>query len=462
MPTFENSIEIKYPRESVFDWYASRGAFNRVMPEWEKLTPLEFTGGFKDGTRNTFRMRIGPFPKKWVAEHSGLIDGYQFHDSMKKGPFSKWEHTHIFEDIQDGCKVIDRIEWKLPFHILTSPFGSRIVTGRMKNIFRHRNRRLVADLKRHNNFKGEPKKRILVTGSTGLIGEQLCCFLNTGGHQVVRLARPETKLPPDPGEVIHWDPESGELSSGSLEGFDAVIHLAGAGIGDKRWSKKRKSLIRDSRVGPTNRLCILLSELENPPEVFLSASAIGWYGDRGDEEVNEDSASGKGFLPDVCQEWEDATAPASNSGIRVVKFRSGVVVTPIGGMLSKIIFPTKMGAGGPISNGKQYLSWISLDDEIYAIHHLLMRGDLGGAYNLTAPMPVMQKQFAKILGKVLWRPSFAPLPKPIVLLMFGEMGRRLLLEGQRVSPNKLIESGYVFEHQNLESCLRDALGRWRD
>ena len=338
--------------------------------------------------------------------------------------------------------------------------GGALVTGRISSMFRAREFRLQRDLDNHAKFLHMPRKKILIAGSSGLIGTQLVAFLDTGDHEVWRLVRRESD--PNKNEIT-WNPSKGEIDSKELEGFDVVIHLGGVGIGDKRWSKKRKAAIRDSRVNSSQLLSKTLANLDNKPDLFMLASAIGFYGNRGDEELDESSSRGKQgyFLTDVCSEWENSAAPAKEVGIRTISLRTGIVISAVGGALGKMLLPAKMGAGGPIGNGKQWMSWISMDDQIYSMYHLMMSEGTSGEYNLTAPNPVRQKQFAKTLGKVLRRPAFAPLPGFMMKIMFGEMGVRLTLDSQRVLPKNLQESGYEFVHNDLQSALRDSLGKWR-
>ena len=201
--------------------------------------------------------------------------------------------------------------------------------------------------------------------------------------------------------------------------------------------------------------------MDTKPECFILASAIGWYGDRGDEELDEESQIGEGFLPEGCKEWESAAAKVEESGVRTVYLRSGIVLAATGGALGKMLLPFKFGAGGPMGGGKQWMSWISLDDEIYAIHHLLMSQNSKGKYNLSAPRPVRQKLFARTLGRVLRRPAFAPLPGFVIKIIFGEMGEKLTLDSQRVLPSRLVDEGYEFLHRDLEPALRDSLGIWK-
>ena len=359
-------------------------------------------------------------------------------------------------------QIHDRIDWKLPFHFFTRIGAPIMVMPRVRQMFKHRSRRILADLKRQQMFKDAPRKRILISGSTGLIGTQLGAFLETDGHDVHRLIRPSSRLhaDQDPTKVVKWDDRSGDIIEGSLENFDVIIHLAGAGIGDKRWSKKRKKLIAESREIPTRNLANALANLASPPSLFMCASAVGYYDNRGDEELDENSSSGDGFLAEICRQWEDAAQPAIDAGIRTIHMRTGIVTTAAGGMLQQILLPAKLGAMGPIGGGRQWQSWISLDDQIYAMHYLMNHETASGVFNLTAPNPVTQKQFAKALGKVLRRPAFAPAPGFVMKILFGEMGKSLILDGQKVLPRRLQGLGYTFEHEMLEPALRDALGRF--
>jgi hypothetical protein len=380
---------------------------------------------------------------------------------MIKGPFGKWNHQHSFVGSGNDTEVQDTIDWKLPLHILTGWTAAITVIPRMNQMFRYRSEKVANDLKQIQITRDLPRQRVLVSGSTGMIGLQLCAFLEAAGHDVHRLLRVDSKLPADINseKVIRWNDKTGKIINGDMNGFDSVIHLAGAGIGDKRWSQKRKDIIRDSRVIPTANLSKVLAGLDQPPKAFLSGSAIGYYGDRGTTSVDESSSKGDGFLSETCSQWEQSSSVAEEAGIRVSHLRSGIVISPLGGALAKLLLPTKMGGGGPVGGGRQIQSWISLDDEIYAIHHLMMQDTSQGAYNLTSPNSVSQKMFAKKLGRVLRRPAFMPLPKFVLQLMFGEMGKVLITEGQDVKPTRLQESGFVFTYSDLENCLRNCLGR---
>lgn len=297
--------------------------------------------------------------------------------------------------------------------------------------------------------------RVLVTGSHGLIGSALVAALQQDGHDVLRLVRGQA----GPGEVS-WQPEAGQLDAHSLDKLDGVVHLAGAPIGDKRWTSERKRIVLDSRVVTTDLLARRLADADSHPSVLISGSAIGYYGDRGDEVLDESSPPGAGFLAEVCRQWEAATAPAEAAGIRVVHVRTGLVLTPAGGMLKKLLPLFKVGMGGRLGSGRQYQSWIALDDEVGAIVHALHTATLSGAVNLTAPNPVTNAEFTKTLGAVLGRPTALTAPKVGLSAVLGrELVDDMLLSGQRVAPSKLLADGYPFRHPDLEPALRALLGR---
>jgi uncharacterized protein (TIGR01777 family) len=297
---------------------------------------------------------------------------------------------------------------------------------------------------------------VVVTGSHGLIGSALVPALEAAGHYARRLVRDGAGN----DEALHWDPKRGTIEADRLEGVDAVVHLAGAGIGDRRWTDERKRTILHSRTEGTGLLARTLANLRRRPHVLVSASAVGYYGDRGDEELTEGSAPGDDFLARVCIEWEAATRPAAAAGIRVVTIRTGVVLAGHGGVLKRMLTPFRVGLGGRFGSGRQYMSWIALDDEVGAINHVLEDERLSGPVNLTAPSPVTNAEFTKTLGRVLHRPTVIPTPLPPLKLVYGsELVQHLLVEGQRVLPKRLDESGYRFGQATLEDALRATLDR---
>jgi uncharacterized protein (TIGR01777 family) len=297
--------------------------------------------------------------------------------------------------------------------------------------------------------------KVAITGASGLLGSALVPFLTTGGHEVVRLVRRAPKAK----DEVRWDPGAGEIDAAALEGVDAIVNLSGENIAGGRWTDARKALLRSSRVGPTGLLARTLAGLKHKPKVLVSASAVGYYGDRGDAWVNEKDAPADDFLARLSVEWEKAAEPASRAGIRVVHPRIGVVLSPAGGALGKMLLPFKAGLGGVLGPGTQYMSWIAMDDLLGVVHHLLVRTDLAGPVNATAPEAVTNAVFTKTLGRVLGRPTVAPVPAFALRLAFGEMADATLLTGARVRPGRLLATGYRFRFPEVEGALRHVLGR---
>jgi uncharacterized protein (TIGR01777 family) len=294
---------------------------------------------------------------------------------------------------------------------------------------------------------------VLVTGSHGLIGTALMPRLRARGDRVLRLVRGA----PEGTDDVSWDPPAGTIDAAALDGVDAVVHLAGAGIGDKKWTPERKQLVLDSRTKPTDLLARTLAALDRKPRVLVSASAIGYYGDRGDEILTEDSGPGSDFGAQVCREWEDATAAAADAGIRVVRVRTGLVLAADGGLLKRLLLPFKFGLGGRLGSGKQYMSWIAIDDQLRALLHVIDTDVLAGPVNLTAPNPVSNAEFTATLGDVVHRPTVLPTPLPALKIVYGSELVDTLLGSQRVSSGKLRSSGFEFSYSDLDAALRATL-----
>ncbi|MBD3422465.1 MAG: TIGR01777 family protein [Chitinivibrionales bacterium] len=296
--------------------------------------------------------------------------------------------------------------------------------------------------------------KILISGATGLIGGYLVPHLQKCEHALTALTRSKAELP-----HIKWNPATGAIDPSQLEGFDAVIHLAGESIAGGRWTPAKKKRIVSSRHAGTRLLCETLASLRSKPDVLVSASGIGYYGDRGDETLTEASAVGNSFLSRVCTHWEESCESARKAGIRVVNLRQGVILTKKGGALQKMLLPFRAGAGGPIGDGKQYMSWIDIEDIVKIYDFALTHSSLEGAVNATAPHPVTNTDFVKTLGKAVHRPAVIPLPAFIVRLIFGELGEELLLAGANVLPNKLKRQGYHFAYDKLAPSLQHVLAQ---
>jgi uncharacterized protein (TIGR01777 family) len=294
---------------------------------------------------------------------------------------------------------------------------------------------------------------VVVTGSSGFIGTALKGALHKAGHRMVPMVRSQAV-----GGALHWDPDRGEIDAGGLEGVGAVVHLAGEGIGNKRWNEAYKAKVKESRRKGTTLLAETLAKLDKPPKVLVSSSAIGYYGDRGDEVLTESSRPGSDFLAEVCTAWEAAAVPARDAGIRVAYIRTGIVLSGRGGVLPKMLLPFKFGFGGKLGSGRQWMSWIALGDEVGAIVHLLGDDSLSGPFNLTSPNPVTNADMTKAIGKAMNRPAFVPAPAFALKTALGaEMAEELLLVSQRALPTRLLDSGFTFRHPEIGDALRVAL-----
>lgn len=454
---FERSVRIEASAEEVFAWHESEGAFERLAPPWERIEIVSRRGGIRDGGRIEIAMPTGPIRRRWVAVHSGYVKGEQFVDEQIEGPFKYWKHTHRMEaEGPDACVLHDRIEYELPGGAAGNFVAGAWVQKKLAATFEYRHKVTKRDVEDRATRWGEPNMKIAVTGASGLVGRTLIPMLQTQGVDVVRLVR---SMPGGDKDAIYWQPNRGEIDAEKLDGVDAVVHLAGEGIAEGRWTQAKMARIRGSRVQGTKLIAETIANLKSPPSVLVCASAIGYYGERGNEAVTEDSDPGTGFLPEVCKEWEASADPAREKGIRVVHLRLGVVLSPAGGALAKMLLPFRMGLGGVIGSGDQYMSWISLDDVIGAIRFAIEHEELAGPVNAVAPAAVTNREFTKILGKVLRRPTVFPVPAFVARLAFGQMGEDLLLASTRVEPRRLVEAGYEFRHRDLESALRELLGK---
>ena len=295
--------------------------------------------------------------------------------------------------------------------------------------------------------------RIVVTGASGLIGRDLRTLLAAEGHETFTMVRRRTSR----ADEIQWDPATSSIDAKQLVGVDAVVHLAGASVAGGRWTQARKKEIIDSRVSGTRLLCETIAGMTRRPRVLVAASAIGFYGNRGQETLTEDSPSGAGFLANVTRAWEAATLPARDAGIRVVNLRIGIVLSSKGGALARMVLPFRLGLGGVLGNGRQMMSWIALEDVVRAIDHAIATDTLAGPVNAVAPNAVDNHTFTKTLGRVLGRPTMLPVPATLIKLVFGEMGEELLLSSASVRPTRLQTSSFSFIHPDLESALRAAL-----
>lgn len=446
-------VSLPVPVEEAFAWHERPGALERLSPPWERTRILEREGTIRDGDRVVLATSSAPGIRIEVVHHD-YVPGRSFSDNMVRGPFARFAHRHDFlPDGKDGSILEDHITYALPLGGLGRVVGGGFAKRQLERMFAYRHDALRRDLLRHAQFRDQPRLRIAITGASGVVGTPLGAFLSTGGHEVLRLVRRAA----GPGEIA-WDPARGELDPRALEGLDAVIHLAGENVG-VRWTEERKRRILESRVTGTDLIAKTIAQLANPPRVLISASAIGIYGVETSDVVDETSPLGEDFLADVCKQWEAAVEPARAAGVRVVNARIGVVLTPTGGALAELLPVFRKGIGGPIGNGKQVMSWISLDDAIAAIHHALFDDRLSGPVNVCAPNPITNDELAATLGRVLQRPAFVRVPAFAIRALFGEMGTLVALGGVRVAPARLVEAGFAFDDPDLEPAVRRVLGR---
>lgn len=444
---FESMID--HPCDEVWGWHARPGAMRRLVPPWQPMTVLQEADSLVDGVAV-----LGlPAGLRWVARHdpSAYLSGSRFADDLAAdGPMSwpsrvigGWRHTHTFSDDGGHTRIRDQIETAVP-------------GAGLRPTFVYRRRQILDDLAAHRDAAeaGATPMAIALTGASGLIGSALSAFLSTGGHRVIRLVR--TSARGDDERL--WNPQA--PATGLLDGVDAVVHLAGASIAG-RFTEGHRSAIRDSRIAPTRLLVAAAAAADDGPRAFISASAIGFYGfDRGDTQLTEDCSRGDGFLADAVGDWEEATAPAADAGLRVTTVRTGIVQAAAGGTLRLLRPLFAAGLGGRVGSGKQWLSWIGLDDLLDIYYRALYDERLAGPVNAVGPESVRNSEYASELARVLHRPAVLPVPSLGPRLLLGEQGARELAEAsQRVVPSKLLAVSHRFRHPDLADTLAHQLGR---
>lgn len=436
---------------ALFAWHERPGAFERLTPGFQPARVVSRTGGITDGSRVTLRIPVGPVSTTWEMEHVGYIAGKEFRDVQRAGPFASWEHRHLMEPQADGTSVLDdTITYRLPLPPIGGFVADAYTREQLDGLLRWRHALTRADLERHAPFAARGPRRIAVTGASGFLGAALVPFLSTGGHDVRTVGRGE-------GSEVRWDPSRGALDARSLEGVDAVIHLAGSSVAD-RWTATARAEIMQSRVQGTRLIAESIAKLRVKPEVLVCSSGIGIHGSRGDEWLDERSPLGDDFLAEVGVAWEAAAQPARDAGIRVVHARTGIVLNPAGGALAKMLPPFRFGAGGRLGSGQQWMSWISREDWIGAVHHAVQTPSISGPMNVVAPEPATNATFTETMGRILHRPTFAAVPAFALRALFGAMADGTILASQRMRPSVLGASGFRFLHPSLSSALRFELG----
>jgi uncharacterized protein len=447
MNTFEHRSNLAVSPSKLYRYHCNPGAFGRLKPPWEKVRVAEPDHGIEEGDLR--HLRIGPWPGvPWLAHHQEFVPDRQFVDVQLKGPFASWRHVHSFQPRgDDGSTLTDRIEYRFPLGL---PLGF-LFKGMLERTFRYRHRQTMRDLKTMLAYPGpmndgsEPL-RVGITGASGFLGQALSSFLGVSGHKVVPLKRGQGPVSSD--SALWWP----EPDLEALEGLDAVVHLAGEPVA-QYWTSSAKERIYFSRIEGTKRLCRALAELDKPPSVLVSTSAVGYYDQTLDHPVDESANPGDNFLSTVCRDWEESTFPAENAGIRVCHLRVGLVVSSGGGFLVPQLPAFKAGLGPVLGDGRQMQSVIDLDDLVGAIYHLIQKSELSGPFNGTAPHPLPQSEFAKQLAKACSAPQWLRFPEAPARLVLGEQAG-ILFEGVAALPKKLTESGYEFHSPTFWDSLR--------
>ena len=468
MPDVRYTLRVPVSAAELFDWHERPGAFQRLSPPWQPVELVQ-SEGIRNGERAVIRLGRGPASLDWVAEHRAYSDACrrtdaacQFQDLQVQGPFAAWSHTHRMVPTETGAELRDEIDYELPLAPVSTLAAGWFAEGQIDRMFAYRHRVTREDLRRHAHAGLDPMT-VAITGASGLIGEALAAFLTTGGHTVVRLARSREaarRLDRGPHErAVYWNVERGEVDLDALAvaAPDAVVHLAGEPVYGLRYTVAKKRAIWESRTKGTQLLSRALAGLPTPPRVLVSASASGFYGDRGDEVLTEQSGHGAGFLADVCRAWEASTAEAEAAGIRTVHARIGLVLSPAGGLLGKLAPLARFGLGGWAGDGSAWWPWIGLDDALYALHHLLA-SDLAGPVNLSAPNPAPSREVVQALGAELGRPAFLRAPESVVRALGGEVAEELVLKSVRMVPERLLADGFRFSYPHAADALGHVLG----
>lgn len=453
---FRKSTILDTPVDTVFKWHERPGALNRMVPPWDPLQVISTDASILPGSQSLLKMNMGPISFKWLAEHQNYINNIQFQDRQLKGPLAYWCHTHQFEAVNDQqSQLTDKIEYRLPGFGLGELIMGNHIKDKLGRVFRYRHRVLQRDLNLHQQFSSLKPLKILISGGGGILGSALIPFLTTGGHQVIRLVRNRNQITKN---QVYWNPDSGEIDKKNIGDIDVVIHFAGENIGEGRWTQNKKRRIIDSRLNSTKLLVNFMGELPDKPRVFLSASAIGYYGNRGEQVLSESAQPGNDFISEVCQLWEAESLKAENRGIRTCLLRIGVVLTPLGGALSRLHGIFKLGLGAKLGLGNQYLSWIGMDDVLSSIYFLIFNQNINGPVNLVSPHPVTNQEFTDTLADILNTTANKTLPEWIIKKTFGQLGDEIVLSSTNVSPDVLNTHQYKFIHHHLKDYLKEQLG----
>lgn len=473
--TFERTLGLPVNADEALAWHGRPGAFGRLAPPWQRMETIQRNTGLADGSERIFRIHQGPISLRWRARHEPLEAESEtaegFVDVQLAGPFAHWRHEHVFEggSGESRPRMVDRITYRLPLAPVSSALAGRMLDSDLDALFAWRHHVTYEDLALHSRLGLEPGRRVAITGASGLIGRTLSALLTTGGHRVIPIVR----RPSGSDDEVGWLGDRFDHPE-RLEGIDAFVDLAGENVAGGPWTRSRRRAIDQSRGPRVERVIEALGRLSTPPRAYLCASAIGIYGNTGaqtpvDASPVDESAAVPGapvpstaqgsFLAEVVQRWEAAALGAEAVGSRAVMLRFGVVLSPQGGALSKMLLPFRAGLGAVPGSGRQAVSWVSADDAAASVLHALAHETLSGPVNVVAPAPVSQKELCRTLAKVLGRPLLARIPEAVVRLGFGAMGEETLLADTAVTPGVLESSGFGHRDPDLEGLLRRTLGK---
>lgn len=446
MAQYTIKTNMPIPVGELFSWHENHAAFKRLLPPWDKVKLLDKDPTLKTGSRLHMELKLGPLSVIWIAKHVAYNPPHEFVDIQEKGPFAKWIHRHQMIAIDPSTSTLkDHITFQTKGSI-----GEKFALKKIDRLFQYRHEILKHDLEVKHSFP-HPSMTVAIAGASGMIGSALTTFLQTMGHRVLPIVRRKAT-----NSEISWDPITGKIEYQKLENIDAVINLCGETIAE-RWTPQKKKRIYDSRIHTTRLLVDTLNSLENPPNAFLSTSAIGYYGNQTQGTSIESSKPGTDFLATVCAKWE-AEANRFKAG-RCIIPRLGIVLSSSQGALGKMTPFFRFGLGGVIGSGKQCMSWIALEDVVYAFYRILVDKELRGPINLCTPYPVTNHEFTKTLGKVLRCPTILPMKSFIVRSLMGEMGNATLLSSSFVKPSVLERFHHKFYYPQLEEALRFTFGK---
>jgi uncharacterized protein len=449
MLVYERHSALPHPATDALAYLSRETTFTRLLPPWERLRVVEQTDDA--GGHGRIELRSGALRhRRWRVEIEGAGEARRL---QATGPSIVCDYTQrVLPRRESECELIDHVECRLSADTLATFAAAGAVRRRLERLFAFRQARIRNDLDRHAVWAGRGPLTVAIAGAGGLVGAHLCDYLAGAGHRVLRLVRRPAATP----DEIAWNPDQGTLDPAALEGVDAVVNLCGASLATI-WTKRRKDALRDSRVRSTRTLAETMRSMERPPTVFVSASAVGFYGSRGDESLTEDCPAGRGFLADLCSEWEAAAQGPEAHGVRVVRLRFGLVLTASGGALATMLPVFRAGLGGRVGDGRQWWSWVALDDALGAVECAIHDDGLRGAVNVVAPGAVTNRDFTRLLARSLRRPALLEAPRSVVAAL-GGMPDEMLLASQRVVSARLRERGYRFAFPDLETALRFELG----